>query len=268
MVRAPRLLPRHTLAIPGCLQWTLYHRPPGLSVLVPLSRKRVNLMDQRTDKALLVTNHHLFRECLVNGLVSRIPGLHVDTAESSQEGLQYCQSESYSLAIFDADPPDPFSPGMTRNLRCDHPAIQVIAVGRSRKEEDVIAYLEAGAIDFRITDTESLDVFCEAVVKKHSGEISNCPERTRALFARLQKLSTEVSRMKTIDAMVLTNREMEILRLLDEGRSNLQIAKTLHISLHTVKNHVHRILDKLQVSNRREAVHLAYNSGWLKVEVN
>ena len=55
---------------------------------------------------------------------------------------------------------------------------------------------------------------------------------------------------------------------LDEGQSNKQIAKRLHISLHTVKNRVHRILEKLKVRNRREAVHLAYNNGWLKVETN
>ena len=76
----------------------------------------------------------------------------------------------------------------------------------------------------------------------------------------------EVARIKSIDTLILTDREMEILRLLDEGKSNKQIAKLLHISLHTVKNHVHRILEKLQVTNRREAVHLAYSNGWLKVE--
>ena len=64
----------------------------------------------------------------------------------------------------------------------------------------------------------------------------------------------------------LTDREMEILKLVDEGKSNKDIAKLLHISLHTVKNHVHRILEKLKVGNRREAVHLAYSNGWLKMQ--
>lgn len=77
-----------------------------------------------------------------------------------------------------------------------------------------------------------------------------------------------MSRLSLIDTLALTDREMEILRLVDEGRSNKQIAKALHISLHTVKNHVHRILEKLQVSNRREAVHLAYTNGWLRVGTN
>lgn len=215
---------------------------------------------------LLVTNHNLFRECLANGLAARAPKLAIDTAETVAQGYELCDGCEYALAVFDADPPDPFSPAMTRKFRQKHKTTEVVIVGRCRSEDDVIAFLEAGASDFRITDSESLDDFCEAMQSTLRGEINHQPERTRALFGRLRKLSAEVSRIRTIDTMVLTDREMEILRLLDEGQSNKQIAKALHLSLHTVKNHVHSIIQKLEVSNRREAVHLAYNKGWLKVE--
>ena len=225
-------------------------------------------MASNVQRMLLVTNHDLFRDCLVSGLAARIPRLAIDTAEAVKQGYELCHSQEYTLAVFDADPPDPFSPAMTRKFKQKHKATEVVIVGRYRREDEVIAFLEAGASDFRITDSESLDDFCEAMQSTLRGEVNHQPERTRALFARLQKLSAEVSRIKTIDTMVLTDREMEILRLLDEGQSNRQIANALHISLHTVKNHVHRILEKLQVSNRREAVHLAYNNGWLKVEAN
>lgn len=114
---------------------------------------------------------------------------------------------------------------MTRKFKQKHKATEIVIVGRFRSEDEVIAFLEADASDFRIIDSESLDDFYEAVQSTLQGEIDHQPERTRALFARLQKLSAEVSRIKTIDTMVLTDREMEILRLLDEGQSNKQIAK-------------------------------------------
>ena len=215
---------------------------------------------------LLVTNHDLFRECLANGLTARTPDLAVHSAATVQRGYELCESREYTLAVFDADPPDPFSPAMIREFKQRHTATEVILVGRCRNEDEVIEFLEAGASDFRVTDSESLDEFCDAIQSTLRGEVTHQPERTRALFARLRKLSAEVSRIKAIDTMLLTDREMEILELLDEGQSNKQIAQALHISLHTVKNHVHRILEKLQVNNRREAVHLAYNNGWLKVE--
>lgn len=224
------------------------------------------MISSKEEKVLLVTNHHLFRECLANGLTARTPALAVDTAETVRQGNELCESCDYMLVVFDADPPDPFSPAMARRFKQKYPATEVIVVGRCRSEEEVIEFLEAGASDFRVIDSESLDEFCEAIQSTLRGKVSHRPERTRALFDRLRKLSTEVSRIKAIDTMVLTDREMEILQLLDEGQSNKQIALALHISLHTVKNHVHRILEKLQVNNRREAVHLAYNHGWLRVE--
>jgi DNA-binding NarL/FixJ family response regulator len=218
------------------------------------------------ERLLLVTSHHLFRECLANGLTARSPRLAVDTAATVQRGHELCESRKYTLAVFDADPPDPFSPAMIRQFKLRHATTEVIMVGRGRSEDEVIEFLEAGASDFRVSDSESLDEFCDAIQSTLHGEVTHQPERTRALFARLRKLSAEVSRIKAIDTMSITDREMEILQLLDEGQSNKQIAQGLHISLHTVKNHVHRILEKLQVNNRREAVYLAYNNGWLKVE--
>ncbi|HUG70845.1 MAG TPA: response regulator transcription factor [Pirellulaceae bacterium] len=225
-------------------------------------------MSSNEGQVLFVTNHHLFRECLANGLTARNPTLAIDTADTIRRGYELCDSQTYTLAVFDADPPDPFTPAMTREFKQKHHGTEVIVVGRCRNEDEAIAFLEAGASDFRVTDSESLDEFCEAIQSTLRGEVTHRPERTRALFARLRKLSAEVSRINAIDTMVLTDREMEILQLLDEGQSNKQVAQALHISLHTVKNHVHRILEKLQVSNRREAVHLAYNNGWLKVEAN
>lgn len=223
-------------------------------------------MSTKNPRLLFVAYHNLFRECLVNGLAARLRSLVIDTAETVSEGLQLCDNQEYTLAVFDADPPDNFPPAMARRFKKRHPGTQLVVVGGSRSEEEIIAFLEAGASDFRLTDSESLDEFCAAMESTLRGEFNHHPGRTRALFARLQKLSAEVSRIQRIDTMVLTDREMEILRLLDEGHSNKQIARELHISLHTVKNHVHRILEKLQVRNRREAVHLAYNNGWLKVD--
>jgi len=240
----------------------------------PPKKKELGGVISKESRLLLVSHQHLFRECLVNGLLSRIPMLEIETAETSSQGFARCDADEFVLAIFDADPPDPFSPALTRKFKEKHRATHIVIVGRFRDEEAVIGYLEAGACDFRISDTESLDDFSTAVDNILQGRINHDPDRTRALFARLQRLSTEVSRMRTIDTSVLTDREMEILRLVDEGQSNKQIAKGLHISLHTVKNHVHHILQKTQeatgrpVRNRREAVHVAYNNGWLKMEVN
>lgn len=165
--------------------------------------------------------------------------------------------------VFDVDGLPTFSPTETRKFTQRFARTVVLIVGRCRHETEAISYLESGATDFRIADSESLDQFCDVIERAISGEICHGPERTRAIFTRLQQLSAEVSRISAMDTLVLTDRELEILLLVDEGQSNKQIARSLRISLHTVKNHVHRILEKLQVSNRREAAYLANSNGWL-----
>jgi NarL family two-component system response regulator LiaR len=215
---------------------------------------------------LLVTSQSLLRECLKTSIRARSPGVVIETAENVQQARAVCQRVADLLVVLDVDGLTTFSPAETSRFVQQFPRAVVLIVGRCHHEDDAIAYLEAGAVDFRVADSESLDEFCDAIERAIQGDVRHGPERTRAVFSRLRQLSAEVSRINLMDSLVLTDREMEILRLVDEGRSNKQIAKALHISLHTVKNHVHRILEKLQVSNRREAVHLAYHNGWLKLE--
>ena len=79
-----------------------------------------------------------------------------------------------------------------------------------------------------------------------------CPPRTAALLlGRLASLAK--GETNNLDGVTLTRREREIVTLIDGGRSNKEIALRLNIEVATVKNHVHRILDKLQVTTRAEA---------------
>ncbi len=219
-------------------------------------------------RILIVTSHSLFRECLQSAIRSQLPDVEIETSFRPDCVDETFDSTDEFLAVFDLDGLPNFSPYETKQFTHRFENAIVIIVGRLAQESQATAYMEAGAADFRIADSESLAQFCDAIERVLRGETSYGPERTRAIFARLQQLSKEVSKISSMENMVLTNREMEILQYVDEGKSNKQIAGTLHISLHTVKNHVHRILEKLKVCNRREAVHLAYTSGWLKMSVH
>lgn len=223
-------------------------------------------MSSLKSTVLIVTSQSLFRECLSSAIHSQIPDVVIETVETAKQACDHCEQIANVLAVFDVDGLHGFSPAETRKFMQRFARTMVLIVGRCRHESEAIAYLEAGATDFRIADSESLVQFCDVIERALRGEISHEPERTRAIFTRLQQLSAEVSRISAMDTLVLTDREMEILYLVNEGQSNKQIAKSLRISLHTVKNHVHRILDKLSVTNRREAAYLANSNGWLKVD--
>lgn len=125
---------------------------------------------------------------------------------------------------------------------------KLVALGIPETERDVVTYAEAGVSTY-LAREGSLDELGSIVTAAARGEAVSPPRIVGALVERIAKLS-EISR----EIATLTPRERQVLRLLDEGLSNKEIAGRLCIEPATVKNHVHRILKKLNVSSRTDAV--------------
>jgi ATP/maltotriose-dependent transcriptional regulator MalT len=89
------------------------------------------------------------------------------------------------------------------------------------------------------------------------------PEMAFALFARLAELARAKRRANVLDTLILTQRELDVLRLIAAGLPNHEIAARLSLSFHTVKNHVQNIFKKIDVTRRTEAVERARRQGWL-----
>jgi DNA-binding NarL/FixJ family response regulator len=126
----------------------------------------------------------------------------------------------------------------------------VIALSVEETDEELIACAEAGVAGFVRRDAafDELTTTISSVVR---GELPCSPQTAAILLRRIAQLAAERRRV-TVTAR-LTPREREIVRLIDDGLSNKEIAGRLHIELATVKNHVHNILEKLQVHGRLEA---------------
>jgi two-component system nitrate/nitrite response regulator NarL len=126
----------------------------------------------------------------------------------------------------------------------------VVAIGASEREDEVIACAEAGVSGFLIRPGSLADL--HAMVKSAArGERLFSPRVATALLRRVTSLAAE--RRSLVGPTRLTAREHEILGLIDQGLSNKEIAQRLSIEVRTVKNHVHSILEKLQVRRRGEA---------------
>ena len=125
----------------------------------------------------------------------------------------------------------------------------VVALGVPEAEEDVVALAEAGVFGFVERDA-TLDEVVADVESAARGDPS-CPPRVAA--ALLNRLTLLAQRATEPTDSTLTARERQVVELIDDGLSNKEIAQRLHIEVATVKNHVHNILEKLQVSRRGEA---------------
>lgn len=134
-----------------------------------------------------------------------------------------------------------------RTIGAAHASVRVIVFAVPDNEVDVPACAEAGVAGF-VTRDASVDDLTAALLGVARGEIVCSPKATAALFHRLALLSA--SRDASDASLALTRRENEIVRLIDRGMSNKDIARLLGIGLATAKNHVHHILEKLRVERR------------------
>ena len=135
----------------------------------------------------------------------------------------------------------------------------------SDEEEDLFEAIKAGASGYLLKEI-SIDEVPQAVRAVHGGQSLISPSMASKLiteFAALAKRSEE--RTQQVPAPRLTEREMEVLRLVARGLGNREIARELFISENTVKNHVRNILEKLQLHSRMEAVVYAVREKLLEI---
>lgn len=144
----------------------------------------------------------------------------------------------------------------------ERPELLILIVGMNEAHLESLASLEMDPSAFSMEDVPLAELTAAVETAARGGSVS-VQRFNQAMFTRLSELSRQVRLDKQLEALELSPRELETLSLIADGLTNHEIAERLCISLHTVKNHVHRILEKLQARNRTEAVALARKKQWL-----
>jgi len=187
----------------------------------------------------------------------------IGSAEDVAEMTEQLAQSRADVLVLGAEVLDGELVGLTREVAALYPAMRILIVGRAKSDEQVVDCLQAGAAGFLGRDQPPAEVAAALEVVARGERV--CPPRVmRLLFARLSQLGRERKRRDRLEVLELTAREMEILRLIADGLTNEQIARRLFLSVYTVKNHVHRILNVLGVQSRSGAVSHAFAKGWLK----
>lgn len=151
---------------------------------------------------------------------------------------------------------------LVQRIRDEAPHVKVIIFGMDNQQDDILKYIEAGALGY-VSQENSFSELISLIEAVHD-ERTPCSSRlATSVFARISELSQEEPQSRNHRQIELTAREKEILRLLAGNLSNKEIAGHLGITLHTVKNHVHNILEKFGVSYRRELARSASQCGFI-----
>ena len=131
------------------------------------------------------------------------------------------------------------------------PLAKVIVMGITDSATEILGCIEAGASGYTLA-SYSVKELIDTIKMVHTREASCPPEMLAHLFERVTWLSRQVHSVQA-DLSNLTQREWEVLHLIEDGMTNKEISLHLNLELQTVKNYVHHLLQKLQVRNRREA---------------
>jgi len=174
--------------------------------------------------------------------------LVVGAASNVDEAIALSTNTNPDIAIVDMATRQSLS--VVRSLRRHRPVMRVVGFGVEEQEGEILACAEAGLAGY-VPNDASLDDLVMRVESVHRGELLCTPRIAASLFRSLE--SNAHAATPRPEGLALSAREREVLRMIDRGLSNKEIAVLLHIEVSTVKNHVHNLLDKLHVTSRSEA---------------
>jgi DNA-binding NarL/FixJ family response regulator len=209
-------------------------------------------------RVLLVDDHDLFRSGLVNLLSEH--GLHVvGEAENGDIALRLVRELAPDVVIMDLNMPGPSGVDVIRQMTNIAPLTRVVVLTISADDSDVINAVMGGACGYLLKDS-SVDQLIAGIRSAAAGESLISPQIAAKMLQMLRAQRSSVDAAETIRAE-LSEREIEVLKLIANGNDNAEIARALFISPKTVKNHISNILMKLQMENRIQAAVYAVRSG-------
>ena len=210
-------------------------------------------------RVLIADDHALFRRGLEMVLQGE-PGLElVGQASDGQEAVKLATEVVPDVVLMDIRMPKMTGIEAARRMKEVAPSARIVILTISDEDGDLFEAIRAGASGYLLKDIP-LDELAGSVRSVHGGQSLINPSMAGKLlteFATLARRDAEEEPAKHAPAPKLTEREMEVLRLVARGMNNRDIAKELFISENTVKNHVRNILEKLQSHSRMEAVMIA-----------
>jgi DNA-binding NarL/FixJ family response regulator len=216
-------------------------------------------------RVLIVDDHALFRRGLQMVLKQEADIDVVGEAEDGHEAVQKAEELMPDVILMDVRMPKRSGIEATRQVKERLPHVKILMLTISDEEGDLYDAIKAGASGYLLKEI-SIDEVADAIRAVWAGQSKITPSMATKLLAEFAAMSKRAEETRQLPAPRLTEREMEVLRLVAQGLNNRDIAKDLFISENTVKNHIRNILEKLHLHSRMEAVVYAVREKLLEIK--
>lgn len=205
-------------------------------------------------RILLINEIQLISNVIAASLADE-PDIHISECVSSvEDGLRIIQEQEIDVVLVSTSLPNRGALQFTKQVNSYTPSTKVLVFGLTIDKKHVVQFVEAGASGI-VSKDDSISELLETIRAARDDRAIVSSEIAAALMHRL----SEVTRLlmdcsdSYPDEANLTPRELEVLEMIGDKKSNRQIADELFIEVGTVKNHVHNILEKLDVTSRKDA---------------
>ena len=213
---------------------------------------------------ILIADDHAFVREGTRRILEQEPDLEVVAeAGNGEEAVKLASELKPDVAIIDVAMPKLDGIEATRQIKALCPAVAVLVLSAYDDDQFVFGLLEAGAAGYLLKSVRGHEIV-DAIRAVDAGESVLHPSVARKVLNRFASVSNRAQRKKPLE--LLTEREVEVLKLVTKGLSNKDIADGLSLSIRTVQGHLANIFNKLRVSSRTEAVVHALKEGWVTLD--
>lgn len=209
---------------------------------------------------VIIEDNRLLREGLCELLQRQLDFRVLDAGADSSVLGRHSTWPQPAILLLDVGLQDDHSLHICTRVHEGFPGVRVIVMGMASPDDDIAAFVRAGVSGFIMKDATT-EEFAATIRYVAQGEQALPRALTDSLFVQIARQNHPLPTDVVEDSVRLTAREREIVALLGEGLSNKEIAARLHIAIHTVKSHVHNILEKLSLHSRLEVAAFSRSLG-------
>jgi DNA-binding NarL/FixJ family response regulator len=214
-------------------------------------------------RILIADDHNVVREG-TRQLLEQEPDLEVIAeAADGEEAIHLTGTTSPDVVLMDVAMPKVDGISATKQIKALYPKTTILVLSAFDDDQFVFSLLEAGAAGYLLKSVRGRELV-EAIRAVHAGESVLHPTVARKVLNKFVPVTGKTVKDKSNE--VLSERELDVLRLASRGLSNQEIADKFSLSLRTVQAHFSHIFNKLQVSSRTEAVVRALKEGWVTLD--